>query len=315
MACYHPIPAWRTEYGRIQLNTPPPGPDNEGLPIAKWRLRGLSYLQLPCGTCIGCREQRAQHWALRCKLESLEHKHTCVTTLTYDDAHLPPTLQRRDLQLWLKRLRKLSKNQVKFYACGEYGEQYGRPHYHVILFGLKYDTSYINDSWVQHAKWCLCNPRQRQFCTNTEAIGLTYTDNVSTEAINYVVNYTNKKKEWRFAERHERLDTTTGELYYWEPPFQIMSRGGRLGHGIGNAARKYSNSWADFAVNNGVKMSVPRYYRRSYEESVTREEYEEKQWKKYNRAAKRQLTQKQLNTKEIIHYARSKAYAALRRYE
>lgn len=46
------------------------------------------------------------------------------------------TLRRRDFQNWLKRLRKaIEPCRIRFCGCGEYGDESGRPHYHVILFG------------------------------------------------------------------------------------------------------------------------------------------------------------------------------------
>ncbi len=73
-------------------------------------------------------------------------------TLTYDDEHLPindyvdsdgvihgkPTLRKRDVQLFLKRLRKNYKydNHIKYFCCGEYGGKTFRPHYHLIIFGF-----------------------------------------------------------------------------------------------------------------------------------------------------------------------------------
>lgn len=84
---------------------------------------------------------------------------TTFVTLTYDDLHLPlndhvkvdedtgevvssevvATLAPRDLQLFMKQLRvnhkrKYDCENVRFFACGEYGPKNMRPHYHLILF-------------------------------------------------------------------------------------------------------------------------------------------------------------------------------------
>ena len=65
------------------------------------------------------------------------HPHNAYITLTYNDDHLPAngSLQPRDLQLFWKRLRKARTPGIRYYACGEYGDQTARPHYHAIIFG------------------------------------------------------------------------------------------------------------------------------------------------------------------------------------
>lgn len=115
-------------------------------------------IQIPCGQCIECRLARSRDWANRCMLESKYHKDNYFITLTYDNEHLPKgqkidfdtgeilveesgTLNSKDLQDFMKRLRitwkrKYNIENIRFFACGEYGDQYARPHYHAIIFGL-----------------------------------------------------------------------------------------------------------------------------------------------------------------------------------
>ena len=107
-------------------------------------------VKVPCGKCTGCRADKTREWADRMILE-LDHSKTAVfITLTYDDNHLPvfvdlsngeyiPTLRKRDLQLFMKRLRKCElfrDRELRYYACGEYGSHTHRPHYHLILYGV-----------------------------------------------------------------------------------------------------------------------------------------------------------------------------------
>lgn len=57
------------------------------------------------------------------------------------------------LQQFFKLLRKAQcgngKSPIKYYACGEYGSKFNRPHYHVILFNAKIEL--IQDCW-QHGE-------------------------------------------------------------------------------------------------------------------------------------------------------------------
>lgn len=101
-------------------------------------VRGL----LPCGQCLRCRINRRRKWVTRMMLESAAHpsRFCFFFTLTYADEHLPvlqngSTLQKRHVQLWLKRLRaRIYPSVLRYVLCGEYGPRSGRPHYHSIVW-------------------------------------------------------------------------------------------------------------------------------------------------------------------------------------
>lgn len=84
-------------------------------------------------------------------LEALQHSENAFVTLTYEDEKLPfvkntvsglpmPTLVPRDLQLFMKSLRKRMDKEFgrkfRFYGVGEYGGKSERPHYHLALFNF-----------------------------------------------------------------------------------------------------------------------------------------------------------------------------------
>lgn len=89
-----------------------------------------------CRKCLPCMITRRQEWTARLLLEMRITLRTYYVTLTYDDLHLPPlaSLRRKDLQDFLKRLRKNTRSKLRFFACGEYGDRKGRPHYHLVIF-------------------------------------------------------------------------------------------------------------------------------------------------------------------------------------
>lgn len=119
-----------------------------------------------------CRVRRTSEWTYRLLLESYYWEHTSFYTLTYDDTHIPImkdekifkdeegkvsywqkegcalTLYPKDTQDFFKRLRKKQSN-IKYYICGEYGDETGRPHYHTILFGIRprTDEEMIEEIW------------------------------------------------------------------------------------------------------------------------------------------------------------------------
>lgn len=259
MACYHPLRAWRTRAGEVVLHKE--RPDSFGL-------------LLPCGGCLGCRLASAKAWALRCRLELQLHPAAAFSTLTYDEKNLPLTLQKRDLQLWLKRLRKESKARVRFFASGEYGEKFGRPHYHAILYGL--DAS--KDSKLVESSW---------------GLGRTETTVVTPRRIAYCAGYTSKKVGYMRYTDDDLVDPETGEVIgKWEAPFITMSRK----PGLGGHARQWAQSWRSFATQDGFKLPVPRYLHESWKATASAEEKEELLYEKS--LMQKNLTEDQLYQKE-----------------
>lgn len=104
---------------------------------------GKGGMPFPCGQCMPCRINKRRIWTHRILLESNLYADNSFWTLTYDDDHLPRLedgrgiLVPRDMQLFLKRLRKmLEPHRFRFFGVGEYGDDTGRPHYHLVLFNF-----------------------------------------------------------------------------------------------------------------------------------------------------------------------------------
>ena len=99
---------------------------------------------VPCGRCVNCRRNKSFRWSRRLLMESdgVPSDDMCFLTLTYDDEHLPPDgeLHYEHVQKWLKRLRKQCPRPLRFFLCGEYGDLFDRPHWHIILFGYDFFT-------------------------------------------------------------------------------------------------------------------------------------------------------------------------------
>lgn len=169
---------------------------------------------------------------IRSRFELRDHKVACWSTLTYDEDHLPPTLDKRHLQLFFKRLRKYQK--VRFLACGEYGELTYRPHYHAILFGIAEGDPIVQKVWPY---------------------GFAQTHSLSDAAVAYVAGYVSKKLGTIEA-ADERVDPRTGEVYNYQPPFLQASRRPGIGS---NARRLFSSSWRRSAIVDGRPVPVPRY--------------------------------------------------------
>ena len=117
------------------------------IPIKKRGPSGIKNIvyYVGCGKCVACMEKRRNEISLRNYFELLDcGNRATFITLTYNDDNLPylngsPSLCMRDFQLFMKRLRKsLQPEKVRFYGCGVYGPITHRPHYHVIIYNLKF---------------------------------------------------------------------------------------------------------------------------------------------------------------------------------
>ena len=114
-----------------------------------------SRILVPCGKCIACRINKTREWKSRLIMESCSWKDDCFLTLTYDNEHLPPDagLHKEHLQKFFKRLRRRLDEQgreIRYFAVGEYGDKFDRPHYHAIVFGLNPfsdDSQLVVDCW------------------------------------------------------------------------------------------------------------------------------------------------------------------------
>lgn len=143
----------------------------------------IRSMPCPCTTCFPCRVNRRRLWAHRLDLESQKHGDSSFVTLTYDDEHIPTggSLEPKDTQKWLKRLRKvLAPQKVRYFLAGEYGPQTLRPHYHVALFGVDPHTAGGDDGrlGIVNASW---------------GLGHTLVGELNRDSAMYVAGYVTKK--------------------------------------------------------------------------------------------------------------------------
>lgn len=107
-----------------------------------------------CGQCIPCRVNRRRTWTVRQVLESWCHDENAFVTLTYAESELPEdrSVRPRELRLFLGRFRERMRERdvtgIRFFGVGEYGDETGRPHYHLSLFGVgPWCSSIVSDAW------------------------------------------------------------------------------------------------------------------------------------------------------------------------
>jgi len=257
--CFHPIPAWQTESGDIVF-------------VERGRIKRSLFLR--CGQCIGCRVNRSREWAIRCMHEAQLHEHSVFATLTYnDDNNSNPSLNYDHFQRFMKRLRKWQPdkrygmvdgkrkllNPIRFYMCGEYGDQGGRRHFHVILFGCFFrDRRFYRDLPSGHRLYT------SDVLANLWPMGFSSIGDVTFESAAYVARYVCKKVTGRNAEAHyERVDGDTGEIYSLEPEFSHMSLKPGIGAKWFAAYRREVFGLSgdlDRVVMDGQEFKPPRYY-------------------------------------------------------
>lgn len=290
MACYHPVKAFRCADGGVVFTE-----------LARYDLIG--DISLPCGQCIGCRIDRAREWSVRCLHESKLHKFNSFVTLTYRDEDLPPgrSLDYRDYQLFMKRLRKSVGIPVRFFMCGEYGEKDQRPHYHALLFGYQFpDLKFWSRSPTGNALY------RSEILEGLWTKGNSLIGQVTRESAGYVARYCMKKVTGDLAKDHYRVEEN-GVVFDRVPEFARMS----LKPGIGAEwfAKYHSDVFPhDYVIADGIKIPVPRYYDRLGRETYDLEGIKFRR-ETYGRAHAQNNTDERLAVREEVAKARLKSLA------
>lgn len=235
-----------------------------------------AYIDMPveiaCGRCIGCRLENSRQWAIRCVHEAKFHESSCFLTLTYNDLHLPKnlSLEKDIIPKFIKRLRKkYPQKRISYLYCGEYGENFARPHYHICLFGIdfrhdrkKYKQNSLGD-WLYNSE-TLDRLWSKRLTENSEItnIGHAVIGNLTYQSAAYVARYVTKKVsgEEQPKKYGEKVDLSTGELTLLrEPEFAQASRRPSLGKKWFEKHYKeiYPN---DMVVVNKKPQKPPKYY-------------------------------------------------------
>jgi len=267
MTCYYPKTAYdigeRTAAGKRKLVFKKPA-------MPKWR--EVEQIQLPCGRCVGCQQDTADGWAVRCVHESRYHDHTYFVTLTYNDECLPHdmSLNNRDYQTFLKRLRYHAPQcDIRYLLAGEYGGRTQRPHFHLILFGVPLHGRSVGKS---EAGFDMYVDPALEECWGQ---GFANFGEFNIGTARYVAKYLNKKKYGDEAERvdphtglkhYERINWVTGEITEVMPEFIRASKNPALGlrwfekYGLQDVYLS-----GDFIMLDGLRFKAPRYYDRLLE--------------------------------------------------
>jgi hypothetical protein len=314
---------------------------------------GPSMIQVDCGRCYPCLVNKRSDWTFRMFQETKYSESSLFLTLTYDETykkyafnHLngptetytlkelsnlkgnkawyaakycnTPTLNKRDLILFNKRLRRSLSNDLsihndflkvneetgvmspkyRFWGIGEYGSKSERPHFHIIAWN-------IPDTWFG---W---NPiNEEYYSPNLENIwdkGYIQIGTVTQQSIHYCAKYT-------FKGIHQGPHDTTMA----EEPFALMSRNPGIGQSYinGNIKNYYSNTLNPYAtIENDIKFRIPRYYRPQIWTEEEREKVTEKSRLYCEEKEERTRKMCERTGKDFDRYQEQISYAGLQKFK
>lgn len=258
MPCYRPVQAW---YGNKMFN------GKREVVFCRGQAQSFLDLKLPCGTCVGCRLERARQWAMRCRDEASLYKENAFITLSVNPECLVvhgKSLDVRYFQKFMKRLRKYAgvDRMIRYFHCGEYGSKYGRPHYHALLF---------NWDFVDRVYFKTTKSGEKIYTSKVLGslwpFGYSSVGDVTFGSAAYVARYHLKKVGSVVSDNHY-LDKSTGEML--SPEYVTMSRGCKS-RGTGGIARGWYDRFKsdvyplDRRVILGVDTKPAKFYDLLYE--------------------------------------------------
>lgn len=278
MSCFHPlkaVPRGFTKNGKIKYV--PVAGDYEfdkSAEMVSWYKEHpeAKAIYVPCGHCIGCRLDKSREWALRCMMELKSQNGIAIfLTLTYNELSVPITyypdpstgealpgltLRLDDLQRFWKRLRRSLPDDMKirYFACGEYGSQTWRPHYHAIVFGYRPDDLVLYEKHETISYFTSDSLSRIWPAGNAVVAGVTF------NTCAYVARYTAKKACTLGSDFYEKFNM--------EPPFLVMSRRPGIGWSYLEQHKNFlENDRIYVAGSDPIDGKVPRSFIQKIEES------------------------------------------------
>ena len=242
--------------------------------------------EVGCGQCIECRLQKSRDWANRCMIEAMHHdiEKCFFVTLTYENSRLlSPSLVFDDVNNFVLRLRENQRykfnlpHTFRYTLCGEYGDQFMRPHFHLLLFN--YDSSKDSQEYL------FTNPLGDILYKNPvmEKIwdhrGFITVGRLNWNTCAYVARYVVKKLKGKDSVFYEENDLVA-------PDLRMSNRPGiGLGYltdfydqldfiesfikdcGINEEGLHIFNDYISLPQSNGLTTHIPNYFVRKLEEA------------------------------------------------
>lgn len=223
----HYSPVSFRQFWRIFKDSSLPRHEKERIMVDYYRScpDGLEAVLMPCKHCLLCMRAYRRAWAYRLMCESNTAGESMYITLTVAPEHLETvfpgcSLRHDPFQKFMKRLRitlergydydyippytpielfgklprtmqkrNYKRSKIRFYMCGEYGDESMRPHYHVCVFGARFPDAYFQKKVGSNAYF------SSPTLSKLWPYGFPLFSDVTPKSAAYVAGYVDKKLE------------------------------------------------------------------------------------------------------------------------
>lgn len=248
----------------------------------------------PCGRCYECKLRIVSGWSFRVMKEAERSSSAFFLTLTYNDDsiiltdngfmslhdtvyglacsrekyyfprsliktkaidnHVYKAQNSSHLQQFFKLLRKKNHEQIKYYACGEYGTKSARPHYHVIIFNARLE-SLIGDGFArQYAYGNIVLDGKVPYTCESWKQGYITVGKLTDASCAYTLKYISKNSRIPMHKRDDRIKEYS--LMSQNLGFNYMETGHmQLWHKEDVLNRMY------IPLKDGKKIAMPRIFK------------------------------------------------------
>lgn len=159
-----------------------------------------------------------------------------------------------------EKRQRTSDYGIRFYMAGEYGEKYGRPHYHALLFGLDFADKLHHGRTKSGERIYTSKTLEQLWPYGYSSVG-----NVTFASAAYISRYVMKKRTGDGNKTdYEILDLETGEIIKKKKEYNCMSRA--QGIGASWLTRYHADVYTlDKVVTKaGRELRPPRYYDKQF---------------------------------------------------
>ena len=222
-------------------------------------------IHAPCGRCYSCIARKTSNMSFRLMQQDKVSQTSYFLTLTYADNKACKTrngymvLHKKHIQDFFKKVRRVHDRrgklglEIKYFAVGEYGGKFARPHYHAIIFNLELDL-FLSQKQIKAIKSGV-TPLDGKFNYQIKQweYGHITVGQVSGASIGYTLKYLSKPSRIPMHRNDDRI-----------PEFTLSSNGLGLAyltkamiawHKADPEKRQYCTT------EQGLKISMPRYYK------------------------------------------------------